>query len=230
MLIFVLFGCTTNDVKKPESQKGVPGAETLNYRIVYESEEGDLKVREAFLGSLETWKWEDFSMPQARIQNTVQDLGLRGACSTTAEFQASGQCIDTATIKTADNKEQRFDLICDHMIGGHCLLKRNGKLMWEGDLIAVTCGPVLSSKKAGDGIVIDYFNVVTPGKRSVDSILLTKGDSVIDIVGTSQNDGAFAPNVIQGKLMYFAYKYSANRQVLLVFDDQMIAAYDSIFN
>lgn len=229
LLTLVLIGCTVDGAGKLESQQEVPEEETLSYEVVYE--EGDFKVREAFLGSLEDWQWEDFSMPQARIRNTVQDLGLRGACSTTVEFQASGWCTDTARMKTVDGKEHRFDLACDHIIGGHCLLKKNSKPIWEGDLSVVTCGPIQSSKRVGNEIAIDYVSIIPESQGgTINSILLTKGDAVVDIVEIARYDAAFAPNEIQGKLVYFASEHLPNGKVFLVFDDEEVSGYEVVFN
>ena len=156
----------------------------FEYEIVYV--EGGLGIREAFLGSAEDWTWVDFSIPQARIQHAVQDLGLDALCDdTTAEWQVTGWCSDTVGIKTANEQEYQFDLACDHMMGGHCQLRRNGTLVWEGNLNGGTCRPIHSSRRIGDDIAIDYTNVVTSGQMVVQSILLTRGTSVVDIAETT---------------------------------------------
>ena len=201
----------------------------FEYEIVYE--ESGFGIREAFLGSAEDWTWVDFSIPQARIQHAVQDLGLDALCDgTTAEWQATGWCTDTVGIETADEQEYQFDLACDHMVGGHCQLRRNGTLVWEGNLNGGTCRPIHSSRRIGDDIVIDYTNVVTPGQMVVRSILLTRGNSAVDIVETTGYDAAFAPSEVFGKLVYFASEYLPDRKVLLVFDGRVVGEFDAVFN
>jgi hypothetical protein len=202
--------------------------EQLEYTIVYE--EGDFRIQQALLGSLEDWSWDNFSMPKSRIQNTVQDLGFDGACSTTAELQMSGWCTDTVKLTTTDGQEHQLDLACDHMLGGHCLLKRDGELIWEGGMNGGTCLPIASSRKIGDDVLIDYTSVATPGRKMVDSILLVKGNAVVDIVKTTSYDAAFAPYEITGKLLYFARKHLPDGKTLLVFDGREIDEYDTVFN
>jgi hypothetical protein len=231
VLTYILAGCATRITESPRPQEVVSEKDTLSYEVVYESEKGDFKVREAFLGSLDTWRWEDFSMPQARIQNTIQDLGLQGRCDTMTEFEASGWCTDSARIEKMDGKEHRYDLACDSVKGSHCLLKKDSRVIWQGDLIAMTCGPVIASRRIGEEIAIDYTTVIPESRgKTINSILLTQGDGTIDLVETTRYDAAFAPNEIQGKLIHFAYDDSANRQALLVFDGEEIAEYDSVFN
>jgi len=201
----------------------------FEYEIVYE--EDGFGIREAFLGSAEDWTWVDFSIPQARIQHTVQDLGLDALCDgTTAEWQATGWCTDTVGIKTTNGPEYRFDLACDHMIGGHCQLRRNGTPVWEGDLNGGTCRPIHSSRRIGDDIAIDYTHVVTSGQMVVDSILLTRGNGVVNIVEATNYDAAFAPNEVLGKLVYFAREYLPDGKVLLIFDGQVVDEFDAVFN
>ena len=124
----------------------------------------------------------------------------------------------------------RIDLACDHILGGHCLLKRDGWLIWEGDMNGGTCRPIDSSRKMGDDILIDYVTVVTSGQLMVDSILLTRGDTVIDVVETTGYDAAFAPDEIMGKLLYFAGKHRPDEKILLVFDGREVGEYDAVFN
>jgi hypothetical protein len=201
----------------------------LEYEIVYE--EDGFKIREAFLGSAEDWTWMDFAIPQARIQHTVQDLGLDALCdSTTAEWQATGWCTDTVEIKTTNEQKYRFDLACDSMMGGHCYLRRNGTLVWEGDLHGGTCRPIHSSRRIRNDIAIDYTNVVTSGQTTVHSILLTKGNDIVDITEATGYDAAFAPGEVLGKLVYFASEYLPDRKVLLIFDGREVAQFDAVFN
>lgn len=206
----------------------VSGEERLEYEIVYQK--GRFAIREAFLGPAENWTWVDFLIPQARIQHAVQDLGLDALCYTTAEWQATGWCTDTVGIETTNEQECRFDLACDHMMGGHCQLRRNGTLVWEGDLNGGTCRPIHSSRRIGDDIAIDYTNVVTPGQMMVHSILLTRGNGVVDIAEATGYDAAFAPSEVLGKLIYFASEYLPDRKVLLIFDGQEVGEFDAVFN
>jgi len=221
-------------VKTPTPTVAPTEFETLEkdpfeYEIVYE--EDGFGIREAFLGSAEDWTWVDFSIPQARIQHTVQDLGLDALCDgTTAEWQATGWCTDTVGIKTASEQECQFDFACDHMMGGYCQLRRNSALVWEGNLNGGTCRPIHSSRRIADEIAIDYTNVVTPGQMVVHSILLTSGSSVVDIAETTGYDATFAPSEVLGKLVYFASEYLPDRRVLLIFDGQEVGEFDVVFN
>lgn len=232
--ILLLIGCFLLTACGREASVALTGfeiseEEQLKYEVVYE--EGGFEIREAFLGSTGDWTWIDFSMPQARIQHTVQDLGLDALCdSTLTEWQVTGWCTDTVTIKTTNELEYRFDLACDQMNGGHCQLRRDDKLIWEGELNGGTCRPIHSSRRIGDDIAIDYTHVVTSGQIVVDSILLTRGNGVVDIAEATGYDAAFAPNEVLGKLVYFAREHLPDRKVLLIFDGQEVGKFDAVFN
>lgn len=235
---FLFIACCKNAAGEPAatpivvvktSTFEVSEKDQFEYEIVYE--EDGFGIREAFLGLVDGWTWVGFSIPQARIQHAVQDLGLDALCDgTTAEWQVTGWCTDTVGIKTANGQEYQFDLACDHMMGGHCQLRRNGTLVWEGDLNGGTCRPIHSSRRIGDDIAIDYTNVVTSGQMVVHSILLTRGSSVVDIAETTGYDAAFAPSEVFGKLVYFASEYLPDRKVLLVFDGREVGEFDAVFN
>ena len=170
-------------------------------------------------------------MPKTRIHDEITDLGLGtqyGECFHQS-LRATEWCTDTVKI-SADGVVNRFNLVSNSIgMGGHYLLKKNGNLIWEGDWRAMTCGPVLSAKRIGDGIAFDYIDAIP--ERFMDSILFVSDDRVTDVVATMDYDAAYAPCEVQGKLAYFAKIYSPEAKTFLIIDGREVGKrYDSVFN
>lgn len=214
------------------------------YQTVYQTE--NFQIREAYLGQKENF-WENFSMPE-RIDKPVHDLGIDeygdifggqekiAQCET--QLKSTGWCTDRIVIKNPPATENIYEWGIDRIgVGGHYILKKNNIKIWEGDLFGAIIGPVLSSKVIGDEIAIEYCNVLPNSNgKVIESILLTNNMSVIDMVKASKYDAVFAPNEIEGKLIYFAKNYGEviNNQTLvkyyLVFSGNQVGEYDHVFN
>jgi hypothetical protein len=88
--------------------------------------------------------------------------------------------------------------------------KKNGQLITGGPLQGGTCLPILDSRRIGDEFAIEYrFSGLTSYDNQtltygIHSIIITDGDSAIDIVKTTDYSEVFAPYQIHGKLLYFA--------------------------
>jgi hypothetical protein len=161
IFLFVLANCSIPGIKRPETEQEVTIGR-LSYKIVHA--ENDFKIREAYLGTWKEQDWDHFSMPEARIQNGNSNLGLDDVSDEKylewkKQWETTGWCTDTIKIITTNGTENKFTITKNHLgLGGHYLLKKNGILIWEKDLRAITLGPIISSKQIGDEIAIDYLN------------------------------------------------------------------------
>ena len=204
-------------------------AESIEYAIVFE--EGGFAVREALLGTSDSWFW---AVPDVRIENTVQDLGFRTMLVTSCEEQIKSAewCTETVELASSRGEKIRFDLLLENVLGGDSILKRDGEAIWSGAMNGGTCLPLFSSVRMGDEIAIAYSDYYYDDEAStfeqIGSILLTHGNTVIDIAKTYGYSTAFAPNEVQGKLAYLARK---DGKWFLVFDGREVGErYDEVFN
>ncbi len=218
----------------PSPTESSPAKETpLNYKIVFDR--GDFQIREAFLGSLDTWNWQSFSMPAARIprgsgpRNFESDYDYERCYK---EVKATGRC--AITIKMAARKDQqpiKFDLVTNDMslTGGHYLLRKNGRSVWEGDLFGGTWLAILGLARIDDELAID--TVITDSQKLHKTILLTQDNSAVDVLQATKYDAVFYPCELEGKLAYFAHISQSQNKDILIFDGQEVGyAYDEIFN
>jgi hypothetical protein len=227
-----------------ENSEKIIAEDGLIYETVYKSE--NFLVREAYLGLENEHFFENFSMPSARITDPVEDLGIDKYWINgkdllwETQLASTGWCTDTIKIISKSGIENTYEIVKDHLgLGGHYILKKNGEIIWEADLSATTQGPIISSKVIGEEIAIEY--IIVKSERQSDgllfqSILLTQGNGVIDILGTTEYDAIFAPNEIEGKLTYFAKDYGETKnneiktKIYLVYDSKKIVEYDHVFN
>lgn len=217
---------TTNTIPATPSPttEATPTPGVFEYKTIYR--DGDFAIREAFLGTDAIWK-KSFSMPAARIENSVPGLGL-GRGMTCAEASAGNTpCTQTLELALANGGTDKYVFRLGSMQGGPGVLIKNGRLLWSGGTNGAGSFAVLSSKRIGDEVAFDYSKSNWPANLQerlwvVDSILLTKGNTV------SLIQNAVAPNAIRGKLIYFAI---SKRMERLVFDGQAVGAeYSEVFN
>jgi hypothetical protein len=196
----------------------------LDYKVTYQQD--GFVVREAFLGKSAIWQWDDFPMPPTRIQNTVQSLGLGREMTCEKPATSSTPCSQTLALPLANGGTDEYILRLEDVKGGSGLLLKNGKLIWTGVTNGADSFAILTSKRIGDEIVFDYSKSNWgDGDQALwvtASILETKGKIVVLI------PDAFAPNAVDGKLIYFKMK---SKKEVLVFDGNEVGeTYNDVFN
>lgn len=235
-ILIISSGCISVSDEKGEVAPLSSDKVEASYEIAFEKEY--FQVREHYLGAVEGWDWKNFEMPTSRIDDPVSDLGLDSLSppekysNCVAQLDATGWCIETVQFTTSEGKINSFSLRKDHILMvGNFKLEKNNQVLWEGELQASTEGPILSSKQIGDELAIEYVDI--PNAKSenlVHSILLTNGDTVIDLLKTTSFHAVFAPNDIRGQLIYFAKVYTPEVRTSLIFEGSSVTEYDSVFN
>ncbi len=222
-LLLLLTSCTLGSTPTMPSPSLV-----LKYETVYQ--DGDFEVKEAYLGPLKTWKWANFVFPAARIQDTAPDPILHERSQCLDQVIATGWCTQSLEVVAPGGNLIHFDLGTNSQgMGGHYVLSREGLVIWEGDLYAVTTDAVLSWRKIGDQVAIEYLDIRSEGPMT-HSILLTQDTGVADVLRETGYDEAFAPNEIRGRLAYFAHNPSADRMVLVFNGQEVGPGYIDVFN
>jgi len=205
---------------KPPTPKEV----TLSYKLVYQKD--GFAIREAFLGKSAIWQWDDFPMPDGRIKNTAPSLGLGRQMICDKQVLSGTPCSQTLALPLENGGSDEYILRLADVSGGSSLLTKNGKIIWTGITNGANSFAILSSKRIGDEIVFDYSKSNWGDDRQAlwvtASILMTKGKTVALI------PDAFAPNAIDGKLIYFRMM---SKREILVFDGQVVGEfYNDVFN
>ena len=198
-----------------------PTPVTLTYKTIYQQD--GFSIRQAFLGYNAIWRWDDFPMPPGRIQNTLKSLGL-GRQMTCEKNSATSTTPCSQTLTLPGNNQ--YTLRLANAKGGSGLLTKNGKLLWTGITNGADSYAILSSKQLGGELVFDYSKSNWGNKGEplwvTTSILLTQEKTVMLI------PEAFAPNIVNGKLIYFRIKTDKDT---LVFDGNEVGDnYNYIFN
>ncbi len=227
---------TAIDTATPSPTKQVPIStkETLHYETIYTN--GNLQIREAFLGSLDTWQWSDFSMPAARITEEVGTYGPSTDYDSKRcdkDIKANGWCVITIKRAGVNGLPSEFDLVTSDMAmtGGHYRLRKNGQFIWEGDLFGGTWLAIHRITWIGDELAIEAVVVEPDSQKKFESILLTKGNTVINVQQTTQYDEVFYPFDFDGQLAYFAKTYQPQLKTVLVVGGRAVGQeYDSVFN
>jgi len=165
-------------------------------------------------------------MPQARIENAVESLGLGREMTCDQQLNANTPCSQTLELSTANGTTDKYILRLESLNGGNGVLFKNGKLIWAGMTNGASSFAILSSKRIGDEIVFDYSKSNWGSNVKplwiTDAILHTKGNAVALI------PDAFAPNAIQGELIYFKIK---NGKAILAFNGKEVGeTYSEVFN
>jgi hypothetical protein len=240
-LILLLCSSCTNKVSSttpelkfidlPEEQ-GIVEIGDLEYQLEYQDD--NRAIRKAYLGDIDNWKWVDFGMPQTRIKVTDTDLGFGHdlAFNCYEQLKTEEWCTQKLEIVLENGDITEYILKWEYANGGDSILIRNGEKIWEGHMNGGLGFAIPSSKQIGDEIAIDYRDSNYDGENPEfwwkESILLTHGKTVIDIVDTEAYSKAFAPNEILGMFAYFAEK---DGKVFLVFNGKEIGeGYDRVFN
>jgi len=135
-------------------------------------------------------------------------------------------CSQTLTLPLANGGADEYLLRLESENGGSGLLMKIGKIIWTGITNGADSFAILSSKQIGDEIAFDYSksNWGSAGETLwvATAILLTKGKTIVLF------PDAFAPNVVDGKLIYFRMK---SQKEVLVFDGKEVGAtYNDVFN
>lgn len=190
------------------------------YTTVYQKD--GFAIRQAFLGWNIIWRWKDFPMPASRIKNTTQDLGLGKKMTCTTSDDTSTPCAQTISLPG----QNEYTLRLANVKGGSALLTKNGKLLWTGITNGADSYAILTSKLIGNELAFDYAKSNWGNKDEAlwmtTSILLTNEKNVTLI------PDAFAPNAVEGRLIYFREKL---KKYVLVFDGQEVGErYDDVFN
>lgn len=240
ILLLLLLGCSPVD-KSTRANTAIPtpaeSTESIKvgdfeYQLIYRDEE--IEIREAFLGDNDNWEWVDFIMPQARITETDMNLvsGSELAHACFEQLKTEEWCKQTIELKSANSKSVQYILELESPIGGNIHLRNNGEIIWSGHINGGTGLGINSFMRIGDEITFAYldsnYDGENPGFWVKESIIMTNGDMAVDIVDATDYDAAFAPNSIQGKLVYFAKKDGKD---FLVFNGKEVGdTYDYIFN
>lgn len=193
----------------------------FRYETIYQ--QGGFSIRRTFLGKNAIWRWDNFPMPPERIKNSVQDLGLGRNMICDTQSTSITPCSQTLTLPGPNE----YTLQLTSVKGGSSLLTKNGKLLWTGITNGADSFAILTSKPIEGELVFDYSKS-NWGKKNealwiATSILITNEKTVRLIP-----DG-FAPNVIDGKLIYFRTK--DNKKITLIYDGQEVGEpYNDVFN
>jgi hypothetical protein len=204
------------------TQSPTPDERTFDYKVIHQ--DGSFMIREAFLGTDAIWK-DDYKMPP-RIENTVQSLGLGRDMACDQQSESNTPCSQTLELGLANGATDVYTFRLANLNGGTGVLFKNGRLLWSGLTNGGPSFAVLSSKRIGDEIAFEYAKSNWGSNQKpfwmTYSILLTRGSTVVLI------PSGFAPNSIDGKLVYFKIK---GRAQILVFDGREVGAtYDEVFN
>jgi hypothetical protein len=165
--------------------------------------DGNFVIREIFLGKVDTWSFEGVIMPGTRIENAEKDLGLGRDMACGLQLPGEYHCSQTIEIPLANGQTNVFTFISEYLTGnGRSAIVKNGITIWEGHMNGGTWFPIGSSHKFGDELIFNYIDS-NWGEKNNTKLWLTKF-----IVRTSGNEAivvqnAFAPNVINGNLIYF---------------------------
>lgn len=224
-------GCTITS----EGDFGKAGVSSEGYKITYQKE--GFQVRERLLGRVENWEWNSFTMPNLRVHNPLPDLGLDSLypdekykkCQ--AQIKETGWCRETVEFTTSEGKVNSFSLVKNQMplAGGDYKLEKDGKILWESRLEPGLNGSIISSKRIGDELAIEYFHVPDPKSGNfTHSILITSQNTVADLKNTTGYDAVFAPNEVNKQLIYFAQEYVPEVTSILIYDGKAVAKYDSV--
>jgi len=206
------------------SNEPTPKKVNLDYKILYQQD--GFTIREAFLGKSAIWQWDDFPMPPTRIKNTVQSLGLGRGMACDKHSTSNTPCSQTLALPLANGGTDEYILRLADVKGGSGLLMKNGKLIWTGVTNGANSFAILTSKRIGDEIVFDYSKSNWGDNDQAlwvtSSILMTNGKTVVPFAD------AFAPNVVNGKLIYFRM---LTKKDILIFDGQPVGeTYNDVFN
>ena len=197
---------------------------TLDYKIVYR--QGGFAIREAFLGKGAIWHWDDFPMPPGRIENTIHSLGLGHDMTCDKQSTSNTPCAQTLDLPLSNGGSDEYILRLADMKGGSGLLMKNGKLIWTGVMNGANSFAILSSKRVGDEIAFDYLKSNwgnADGPLWITASILVTQEKTITLI-----PDAFAPNAIDGKLIYFKMK---SKQEVLFFDGKEVGeTYNDVFN
>ncbi len=240
ILLLLLMGCSPVDkstsINNPpltpsESTKSSKVSD-FEYQLIYRDEE--IEIREAFLGDRENWDWADFVMPPARITETYTNLrsGSEMAHDCFEQLKTEEWCKQIIELESEYNQPVLYVLELESPIGGDIRLRSHGEIIWSGHINGGTGLGINSFTRTGNEIAFAYLDSNYDGENSnfwtKESIIITRGDTVVDIIDATDYDAAFAPNDIQGKLVYFAQK---DGQEFLVFTDKEVGVtYDYVFN
>lgn len=208
----------------PPTNEPIPTQRTFDYKVIHE--ENGFVIREAFLGQGAIWQWDTFQMPPSRVKNTVQSLGLGREMACDAQLHTTMPCAQTLSLPRADGGADEYLLRLESINGGSGLLMKNNRLIWTGVTNGANSFAILSSKQMGDEIIFDYsksnWGTTSENLWMIPSILITRGNTVVQI------SEAFAPNTVDGKLIYFKIRSKGD---VLVFDGKDVGAiYNQIFN
>ncbi len=207
------------------SKTPTPKKVIFNYKLIYQKD--GFAIREAFLGKSAIWQWDDFPMPPTRIKNTTQTLGLGREMACDKQLASNMPCSQTLALPLSNGGTDEYILRLEDLKGGSGLLMKNGKIIWTGVTNGADNFAILSSKRIGDEIVFDYSKSNWGDNDQAlwiaSSILMTNGKTVVLFP-----DG-FAPNVVDGKLVYF--RTISQKREILIFDGQAVGeAYNDVFN
>lgn len=236
VFLILLTACSRQAVGPQQSpSEGYPSIH-LDYTVVYQ--EGPFIVREAFLGSRDAWDWSSFSMPEARIADALPNLGFGDFDSCYEQLRTADWCTTMLALARVDGGEDYFQFMMDGLQVGNALLRKNGKTLWTGHVDGGLWRAIPSSRQVGDEIAVEYQDAVFDQEgrlvRWVESVLLTQGNTALDIVQATGHDRAFAPCGIDGELVYVAVIHGPEQgraDHFLVFQDRKVAGpYDNVFN
>ena len=165
-------------------------------------------------------------MPQTRIANSLQGLGLGRDMSCDTRPGSKTPCSQMIEVALTNGGTDSYTFRLDNPGGGVGLLIKNGRLIWSGQTNGAGSPAVLSSKRIGDEIAFDYSKSNWgSGEQHLwvtDSILMTKGKAVVLI------PNSFAPYPIHGQLIYFRIR---TRKDILVFGGKEVGEeYDEVFD
>lgn len=195
-----------------------------DYQTVYQ--DGEFVVREMFLGNVADWKWDNFVMPEARIQDSTHEFNFGREMICDSNSQDAYRCKESFELYLDDGRSNTFALESEYQFGnGKFILKKNQQIIYAGHMNGGTAFPIHSLVRYKDDIALDYvdgnYDGVNPSFWKAYYILIIDGDNV------SLIESAFAPNVVNDNLIYFK-KDSKNS---LVYNGKEIGSkYDLVFN
>jgi len=174
-------------------------------------------IHEAKIG-----EWENVNTVNKRIE-----LSEHNNLDCTWQEEETNGAINKATcsldVKTKD-EIARFDIIGPNQTNGPYTILKNSREIFTADFQHGPCSVINSVKIVGNELAIDYIDTKEPGTNS---ILITEGDQVLDVVESNDYDSAFAPDQILGEFIYIAEK---GNKFFVVFQDTKIGKeYDEIY-
>jgi hypothetical protein len=229
VLAFLLSGCLANAAKHIEvappqqslsiTPKYVPLASktpevlptptqyTLEYKIIFEN--GDFIIRQAHIGSKDSYRQYDIPIPSNRIDDLPNESNKPTVewVEYTSSPEVDMRFGKIARVPTNNGSINVFALDCEFLdCNGNAVLRKNDQEIWRGHMDGGIELPIHTMWSLNGEIIFDYsdsnYSELVNGHSEwnfwkKDYILYSHENSVSII------ESAFYPNIINNQLVYF---------------------------